>query len=329
MPPILMNRRTAAGLLLAAAFSPASPALAAVAPIPVVLDTDIGDDIDDALALSLAIQSPELKVLAVTTVLQEGDLRAALVWKILKLYGRTDIPVGVGAEQTLLGKPRTQTVVQTAALGPADKLPPGKRHIGIELFIDTCLHHPGKVTVIAIGPLTNIAIALRAEPRIEDHIDRIMLMNGVFFHTGVEYNTSTDSEASEIVYSCGLPITAVGLDVTMQCRLNADQMKRIESSSLPTAKFLLDLIRLWQRGNPTQYPILHDPLAVGVTVKPSLVSLATGDVTVETRGTPGETNGASIFRKNPSGNVRVAEDVNSAAVIDLFLDRILAAPRGE
>ena len=66
-----------------------------------------------------------------------------------------------------------------------------------------------------------------------------------------------------------------------------------------------------------------------MTVKPSLVSLATGDVTVETRGTPGETNGASIFRKNPSGNVRVAEDVNSAAVIDLFLDRILAAPRGE
>ncbi len=296
-------------------------------PVPVILDTDIGDDIDDALALSLALQSPELKVLAVTTVLRHGQERADLAARILELFHRTDVPVGIGAEETLMGGPQPYAkVIQHGALPSGFRFSAPRRN-GLELMIETCLRAPGKVTILAYGPLTNIALALRAESRIKDKIERIVLMNGVFFRPGLEYNTLTDAEASAIVYASGLPIETVGLDVTMQCRLNAAQMGRIEESKLDTAQFLLQLIRMWQNANHAQFPILHDPLSVAVAIRPDLVSTVTGGVSVETRGTPGETQGMTVFRENPKGNVRVANEVNSAAVIDFFLDRVLAPPR--
>ena len=303
-----------------------SIAARAANPVPVILDTDIGDDIDDALALSLALQSPELKILAITTVLNDGPRRADLVWRILELYGRTDIPVGAGAEEPLLARPRTGVVRQTEALAPAFHMPPARRHNGLELLIDTCLRSSEKVTLVAYGPATNIGIALRAEPRLRGKVERIVLMNGVFFQPGLEYNTKMDPEASAIVYSSGLPVTTVGLDVTMQCRLSAEQMERISGSKLESVRFLYQLIKLWQNGKQDQRPILHDPLAVAVTVRPDLVSTVAGSVNVETRGTPEATYGMTLFRKNPAGTVSVAQEVSSAAVIDFFLERMLAPP---
>src|ERR1700736_3163094 len=251
-------------------------------PIPIILDTDIGDDIDDALALSFALQSPELKLLAVTTILQDREGRASLVWKTLSLFGRTDIPIGVGAEQPLVARAITGKVRQVEALGPLDHIPPGRMRGGIPLIIDTCMNATGKVTILAIGPATNIALALRAEPRIKDKIERIVLMNGVFFKPGLEYNTRLDPEASAIVYGSGVPITALGLDVTTQCKLNAADMHRIELSQQPSMQFLYKLIRIWNSGKEDQFPTLHDPLAVGVTFRPGLVSVVAGSVEVET-----------------------------------------------
>jgi inosine-uridine nucleoside N-ribohydrolase len=299
----------------------------ASAATPVILDTDIGDDIDDALALALALQSPELQVQAITTVLQDGNRRADLVWRILEMYGRTDIPVGVGAEDPLIAKGRAGVVRQTEALAADYHIPPAKQHIGLELLIDTCLRSTGKITILAYGPATNIALALRAEPRIKDKIERIVLMNGVFFRAGLEYNTKMDPEASAIVYSSGVPVTTVGLDVTMRCQLSAEQLQRVADSPLAPVQFLFKLIQLWQNGNPRQLPILHDPLAVAVAVKPDLIGTVMGAVNVETRGTPEETYGMTVFHKEASGTVRVAQEVSSAAAIDLFLSRVLAPPR--
>ena len=301
--------------------------LARSAPIPVILDTDIGDDIDDALALSLALQSPELNILAVITVLNDGARRADLVWRVLELYRRNDIPVGTGAEQPIIAQPRAGVVRQTEALAPNYHMPASRRHNGIELLIDTCLRSPEKVTLIGYGPATNIGIALRAEPRLRDKVERIVLMNGVFFHPGLEYNTKMDPEAAAIVYSSGLPVTAVGLDVTMQCKLSADQMQRISGAKLESVKFLYQLIRLWQNGKEDQRPILHDPLAIGVTVRPDLVNTVPGAVTVETRGSPDQTYGMTLFHRDPAASVRVAQEVSSAAFVDFFLDRVLAPPR--
>jgi purine nucleosidase len=296
-------------------------------PIPVILDTDIGDDIDDALALSFALQSPELRLLAVTTVLQDREGRASLVWKILSLYGRTDIPIGTGAEQPLIAPARTGKVRQVEALGPLDRIPAGRMRGGIQLIVDTCLNAPGKVTILAIGPATIIALALRAEPRIKEKIERIVLMNGLFFKPGLEYNAKIDPEASAIVYGSGVPITAVGLDVTMQCKLTAADLQRIEQSQLPSGQFLYKLIQIWIGGNDDKLPVLHDPLAVGVTFRPGLIGVATGSVEVETRGEPNRTYGMTVLRRDPNSGIRVAEEVSSREFIDLFLDRVLQAPR--
>jgi inosine-uridine nucleoside N-ribohydrolase len=302
---------------------------AAARPIPVILDTDIGDDIDDALALALALQSPELDVRAVVTVLQHRERRADLAWKILELYGRTDIPVGMGAEQPLMTRPRSEAVRQTAALGSGESMPDGKRRNGLELMIETCLRAPGKITVLAYGPLTNVALALKAEPRIAAKIERLVLMNGVFFNgPRLEYNTARDPEAAAIVFGSGLPITAVGLDVTLQCQLAPEDLKRLEASTLPAVKFLFELIRIWQEGKPERRPVLHDPLAVAVAFRPELVRTQTGRVEIETRGEPGRTYGMSILRPDPKGPVQVASEVEAPQFVRLFMERLLGAPRG-
>ncbi|MBM3747991.1 MAG: hypothetical protein FJW34_19575 [Acidobacteria bacterium] len=298
-------------------------------PIPVILDTDMGDDIDDALALALALQSPELEVRAVVTVLQHRERRADLTWKILELYGRTDVPVGMGAEQPLLTRPRSGVVRQTTALRPDEKMPEEKRRGGIELIIETCLRSREKITWLAYGPLTNVALALKAEPRIAEKIERLVLMNGVFFQgPRLEYNTLRDPEAASIVFSSGLPIVTVGLDVTMQCRLGEEDLKRFAASSVPAVKFLWELIRIWQGGNPAARPVLHDPLAVAVTFRPELIQTRTGQVEIETRGEVNRTHGMTILRPDPKGLTRVAAEVQAAEFVRLFMDRVSGPPRG-
>jgi purine nucleosidase len=295
-------------------------------PIPVVLDTDIGDDIDDALALAAALQSPELDVKAVITVLQQGSRRGDLTYKILELYGRTDVPVGIGAEQTLLGKPNNDFVKQTDQL-PADYHMPSPRRNGVQLMIDTIMKSPEKITVLAYGPATNVALALRAEPHLKDKIARIVLMNGVFFRAGLEYNTYRDPEASQIVYNSGLPVVAVGLDVTMKCMLTLDQLDNMEKSPYENVRFLRKLIDSWQNGNAQQRPILHDPLAILVTFRPELVQTETGSVEVETKGQPGISYGLTSFTQSANGKVRVCRDVKANDAVDLFVSRVIAAPR--
>lgn len=308
-------------LLVAASCAPAEE------PLPVILDTDIGDDIDDALALAFALQSPELDVRAVVTVLQHRERRADLAWKILKLYSREDVPVGMGAEQPLLTPPRHGEVRQTAALAAGDRLPDARRRNGLELYLETCLKSPRKVTILAYGPLTNVALALKAEPRLAGRIERLVLMNGVFFRPRVEYNTERDPEAAAIVFSSGLPIVAVGLDVTMRCQLEPHDMERLGASSLPSVRFLRELIGIWQGGRPDRRPILHDPLAVAVAFQPDLVKFQRGRVEVETRGTPDRTYGMTLFRPDPKGWVEVAAEVEARRFLDLFMERVLAPPR--
>lgn len=296
-------------------------------PLPVILDTDIGDDIDDALALALALQSPELRVLAVNTVLQHGERRADLTYRILELYGRTDIPIGIGAEQTLMGKPDTRPVKQTEALAANYHMPAKGRANGLELLIDTCMRGHEKITLLAYGPLTNVALALRAEPKLGEKLERIVLMNGVFFRPGLEYNTYRDPEASQIVYSSGIPITAVGLDVTTQCQLSGEHLKQMEDSPFECVRFLRKLIGIWQGGNSERHPTLHDPLAVLVSFQPGLVETVAGNVSVETKGEPGISYGLTVFKRENSGNTHVAREVRSFDAVNLFMARVLAPPR--
>jgi purine nucleosidase len=316
-----------AGFLLVQAVCPAQQ------PVPIIFDTDIGDDIDDALALALALQSPELDVLAITTVTDDTAGRARLVWKELGLYGRHDVALASGAPEPFLDPIHTGRAPQFSVLTDADTLPPAARRRAFELIIDTLLASPRKITLVPVGPLTNIALALKGEPRIKDKIERIVLMGGAFDLLKAEYNIERDRVAAEIVFRSGVPITAVGLDVTMHCQLTAADMDRLRGADNSASRFLVRLIALWQNGHPERYPILHDPLAVAVTMHPNLVETQLGSVRVETSSAL--TNGMTMFtpadRLPPDAHVStlVARQVDARRFVDLFLGRLSAPPRAK
>ncbi len=300
---------------------------------PIILDTDIGDDIDDALALALALQSPELDVRAVTTVIDDTETRTRLAWKELGLYGRHDIPVATGASEPLLDPVRPQRARQFEVLTAADTVPEAAHRRAAELIVETLLASPRPITLVPIGPLTNIALALKSGANIRPKIARIVLMGGAFHMLYQEYNIWRDRVAAEIVFSSGVPITAVGLDVTTRCKLEGADLARLRAAGNPASRFLAKLIDLWQDGHPNQFPTLHDPLAVATAVQPNLIETQLGSVQVETGCCV--TNGMTMFKpadQLPQGvqaTTLIARDVNVRGFLDLFLARVTAAPRGK
>ena len=320
-----MSRILLAMLLLAA--------IAAARPIPIIFDTDIGDDIDDALALALALQSPELDVRLVTTVLDDTETRTRLAWKELGLYGRRDVPLAMGAPEPLLDPRRFTRARQFEVLAAEDIVPEAARRRAAEAIIETLLAAGEKITLVPVGPLTNIALALKTEPRIKEKIERIVLMGGAFELLRPEYNIMRDRAAAEIVFSSGVPITAVGLDVTLKCQLQGSDFARLRAADNPASRFLVRLIELWQNNRPDQYPILHDPLAMAVALQPGLIETQAGAVRVETNSPL--TNGMTIFTpaarlpKEARATTLVARTVNVRGFLDLFVARLSAPPRGK
>lgn len=319
----MANVRGAALLasLLVASFAAAQPK-----PIPIIFDTDIGDDIDDALALALALQSPELDVRAVTTVIDDVDSRTRLAWKELGLFGRRDIPLAAGAPEPLLDAIRNNRSRQYEALTTSDEFPSAARKSAAQLIIETLMNSREKLTVVPVGPLTNIALALKTDPRIKSKIERIVLMGGAFFPPRAEYNIYRDRIAAEIVFRSGVPVTAVGLDVTEKCKLQGADLDRLRSAKNPASQFLVRLIELWQNGRSEQYPTLHDPLAVASTLRPALIETQLGQVEVETASPL--TFGTTVFKRG-TGATHVARDVNVREFLDLFVARLSSPPRGK
>ncbi len=314
-----------AAALLASLFI-ASFAAAQPKPIPIIFDTDIGDDIDDALALALALQSPELDVRAVTTVIDDVESRTRLAWKELGLFGRRDIPLATGAPEPLLDAMRNNRSRQYEVLTPSDEFPSAARKSAAELIIETLMGSREKLTIVPVGPLTNVALALKTEPRIKSKIERIVLMGGAFFPPRAEYNIYRDRIAAEIVFRSGVPVTAVGLDVTEKCKLQGADLDRLRLAKNPASQFLVRLIELWQNGRSEQYPTLHDPLAVASTLRAGLIETQLGQVEVETASPL--TFGTTVFKRGV-GNTYIARDVNVREFLDLFVARLSAAPRGK
>jgi purine nucleosidase/pyrimidine-specific ribonucleoside hydrolase len=299
--------------------------------IPIIFDTDIGDDVDDALALALALQSPELDVKAITTVIDRAALRSRLAWKELGVFGRRDIPIGTGADEPLLDPVRGGRHAQFDVLTGEDVVP-GPPLRAVDLIIRTLLDSPRKITIVPVGALTNIAIALKTEPRIKDKIERIVLMGGAYYTQQPEYNIYRDRIASEIVFRSGVPITGVGLDVTTRCKLKAEDIERLKAAGHPSSAFLMRLIDLWRENPVNRYPTLHDPLAVAVAMQPSLVETQLGRVQVETASpmiygltlfTPAE----RLPKDAPAPNTAVARNVDVERFVKLFMDRVSAPAR--
>jgi len=293
-------------LFLAAVFArwAQAPSPTPERPRRILLDVDPG--IDDALAMFLAMRSPELRIEAVTVVSGNVivDLGASNALKIVELAGREDLLVAKGAKYPLQKKLITAEAVHGEdGLGgkslpaPSKKLDP--RH-AVDVIIDVVRRNPGEITLVPVGPLTNIALAFLKAPEIRSQIPEIVLMGGSIVggnaSPAAEANIYNDPEAAKIVFDSGIPIVMVDLGATSQARLTRKDLERLRASSSPVARYAADLgdfyIAFSERLGFTEGADLHDPLAVGLAIDLSIATdLRPMHIQVETKGslTYGET----------------------------------------
>lgn len=290
--------------------------------VRLLLDTDIGSDIDDAVALAYLLSQPRCELVGITTVTGEPAKRAELASVICTHVGRGDIPIYPGeAEAMLIAMPQRQ-VPQGRALGDwprRTQFAPGE---GVEFMRRTIRANPGELTLLGIGPLTNIATLFAVDPEIPALLKQLVLMCGRFFgQTGrtPEWNAKCDPHAAAIVYGAGAQRrgrrhVSFGLDVTTQCRLAADECRRRF-----TAKVLApvrDFAEVFFGSNDAI--TFHDPLAAACIFAPDICQYRRGEVSVSP--TEADAGATSFIEMQDDDAHTVAEQVDAQAFFDHYFD---------
>ncbi|MFZ0814655.1 MAG: nucleoside hydrolase [Candidatus Sulfotelmatobacter sp.] len=280
----------------------ASNAFTQVSPKRVIIDTDPGTD--DAMAIILALNSPELKVEALTVVPGNVDGRQGLenALKIVSLAGRCDVIVAGGAQHPLNQKLITaQYWHGINGLAGVELLPTKCKadpRFGPDLIIEMVHKYPHEITLIPVGPLTNIALAVSKDPSIASLVKDIVIMGGSITGGNVngaaEANIYNDPEAAQIVFNAGWMVTMIGSDVGERTLITRKYLAELQSSHGPQSDFIAKIADFYlNRSEKSGYSgaAMYDPLAVGTVIDPTLVTLKDMHVDVETKGefTRGET----------------------------------------
>ncbi|HLZ90837.1 MAG TPA: nucleoside hydrolase [Candidatus Acidoferrum sp.] len=326
-------------------------------PHRIILDTDPG--VDDAIAIFLALRSPELHVEAVTPVCGNVPLALTLpnALRLVEIAGRTDIPVAAGAATPLVRRLVTAKYAHgNNGLGGVDFPEPKLKPVSdtaTELIRRVVRANPGEISVVAIGPLTNIATVLKSDPTIAPLIKSIVIMGGSLSGGNItpaaEFNFYVDPEAARIVFDSGIPLTMVGLDVTRKVIIREEQVRALEAAQTPVSQaagkiLRANLDRLNKTGNANGFA-MHDPLTVAQLVDPSVVTLKDYFVEIETTGelTAGQSLGYAHgpVRRSPpletgqpaadspepefKPNAKVAVEVDPDKFFRLLLARLTAS----
>lgn len=319
--------------------------------VRVLLDTDLamgqpGSDIDDGFALALAVADPEVSLELVTTVNGNThvDNATRLTLELLDRLGAAGVPVVRGASAPLVRRqPRSPDDAETVWPPGAD--PTGRRvsHAAAAL-VERVMADPGELTVVCIGPLTNVALALALEPRLAGTVREVVVMGGVYqgaTNLAVmpgEFNFWVDPEAAAIVLASGAPLRFVGLDVTRRVRLSRADADALAASGGDFAGFAAACAKGWIDHLEATTPgddldrdscALHDPLAMAVVVRPELVTWRPAYVTVETGSD--RTRGVAVADllgqvEPPAANCRIGVDVDADGFRRYFLDRLSTLP---
>jgi len=276
-------------------------------PFRAIIDTDPG--VDDALALLLAMRSPELKIEAITPVAGNVPLDLTLpnALRMVEIAGRTDIPVAAGARAPLMRRLVTATYAHGEnGLGGAVFPEPTAKPVAMpaaEIIRQIVRKYPGEVTLITIGPLTNIATALNSDPEIASMVRGLVMMGGSLSGGNItpaaEFNVYVDPEAARIVFQSGMPVTMVGLDVTRRTSLTDEHVRTLEAAQNPVSQAAAKIGRNAINHNRERGflvgPNMHDSLAVAGFLDPAILTLQDYYIDVETTGelTAGETLGYS------------------------------------
>ena len=305
---------------------------------PIILDCDPGHD--DAMAILLARGCPDIDLLAITTVagnqtLEKTTLNARRVCTAARI---DDVPIYAGCDRPLL---RPQIIAaevhgESGLDGPAfgePTVPVADEH-AVDFLERTLMASDGEITLVPVGPLTNIAMALRREPRIAARARGVVLMGGAYTRgnrtPAAEFNILADPEAAAIVFEAGWPLTMVGLELTHQARATQQVIDEIARIGTPLSGTVVEMMRFFggayraTRGLPA--PPVHDPCAVARVARPELVTVTDAFVAVETRGqwTAGMTVTDFRLQLGREANAEVATHLDADGFWALMLDALRA-----
>ncbi|MCF3974131.1 nucleoside hydrolase [Paracoccus salsus] len=308
----------------------------------IIIDTDPGQD--DAVAILLALASPELRVLGITAV--AGNVPLALTQlnarKIVELAGRTDVPVFAGCDSPLArGLVTAEHVHGKTGLDGIDLPDPTlalqARH-GVDFIIDTLRGEPaGTVTLVPIGPLTNIASAFRRAPDIVGRVERIVLMGGAYFEVGnitpaAEFNIHVDPEAAKIVFAAGVPLVVLPLDATHKALTSRGWVETMRALPGRCGQAVAGWTDSFERFDKDKYgnqgAPLHDPCTIAWLLRPALFVGREINVEIETRGefTTGMTVADWWRVSGRPANALFINDLGRDGLFDLLSERIARLP---
>ena len=279
------------------------------------LDTDIGSDIDDALALAFLLSRPDCEVVGISTVTEVENLRAKLCSCLCRI-ARKHVPIFPGIGRPLLVSPRQTQVPQAHALenwAHDDKFSDESAVFAMRRYIRA---HPGEVTLLAIGPLTNVAVLFAIDPEIPSLLRELVLMCGSFERRGTEWNAMLDPEATAIVYANGPEtFTSFGLDVTTKVQLTIPEATAMLDET-EIGRCVHDMSRAWKSETIT----FHDPLAAAAIFEPSLVTFARGNVEIELISP--KLKGLTHFERRSDGPHLIADKVNADRFFEVYFENL-------
>ena len=306
-------------------------------PKKIILDCDPGHD--DAIALLLAHGNPNIELLAVTTVVGNQTLdkvtRNAL--SVARIANITNVPFAAGAVRPLVRNVEIAPDIHgdsglDGPVLPEPTIQLDNRH-AIDLIIETIMSHPPKtVTLVPTGGLTNIAMAVRKEPKIVERVKEVVLMGGGY-HVGnwsavAEFNIKIDPEAAHIVFNEKWPVTMVGLDLTHQALATPEVIEKISAIKTKPAKFVLEMLeffgKMYKQAQGFTYPPVHDPCAVAYVINPELIKTKRVPVDIELTGTLTLGMTVADFRFPPDDNchTQVATELDHTGFWDLIVDSL-------
>src|SRR5688572_23127227 len=257
----------------------------------VLLDTDIGTDVDDAVCLAYLLSHPDCELLGITTVTGEAVKRASLASILCQVAGR-DIPIYPGADRPMRGEQRQPIAQQAAVLPRWPHETSFPMNQAVDFLANTIRSHPGEVTLLTVGPLTNAGLLFSTHPDVASLLGGLVMMGGSFGEDlpptkQVEWNIAGDPLASEITYGTAVRLhRSLGLNVTQQVVMPADQVR--ERFTAPLLRPVLDMAEIWFAGF---YPSItfHDPLAAATIFIPDLCTYQQGTVRLDNGEKPGRT----------------------------------------
>lgn len=294
--------------------------------IPVLFDTDIGSDIDDAVALAYLLSQPRCELLGITTVTGRPEIRAQLADAVAQVFGRKEVPVHSGAGHPLLIPIKQPDVPQQSVLPRYPHREKFAPNVAVDFLRQTIRSRPGEITLLSVGPMTNVGLLFALDPEIPALLKQYVLMGGVYQtrppgYGLTEWNASCDPHATAVAMAAPIPRTlCIGLDVTTRCRLPAEECRRRFSQG--RLKIIGEMAEVWFSKSPQI--TFHDPLAAAVIFEPQLCRFEPGTVQVELQSQM--LQGLTMFQAGAEpGRHHVAVEVKPEAFFEHYFATVSMA----